>query len=117
MTSKIIMLIACFALAGCDEHHSNDKIPIALPVCRHDAVYAAITVSEIYPVRIARGHNSGGGGHAQAQYKMDGEWRFLRLNKYGMPIESEQDKFTVDGFYSVDMYFDHIFAEREKHSG
>jgi len=67
------------------------------PVCRHKAVYQAISLHDLTgnPVRIAVGP-SDIGTHAQAQAKVDGKWVWLEQgDEFGV---STGYKDTVPGF-------------------
>jgi hypothetical protein len=66
------------------------------PVCRHKAVYQAISFHDITgdPVRIAVGP-SDIGAHAQAQALVDGKWEWLEQGEFGV---GPGYKDTVPGF-------------------
>lgn len=71
--SKIILIILMFLLlSGCAAHYFD-------PVCRHKAIYAAITAGEKYPVKIMRGPVKGDelARHVQAIAIIDGKTHWL----------------------------------------
>ena len=66
------------------------------PVCRHKAVYQAISFHDLtgHPVRIAVGP-SDIGTHAQAQAQVDGKWEWLEQGEFGVGTGYKD---TVPGF-------------------
>ncbi len=66
------------------------------PVCRHDAIYQAMTFSDLTgcPVRIAIGYTTRSNKvHAQAQAFLDGEWIWLRQTAPVSVEAGSQDSF------------------------
>ena len=82
--------------AGC----SQDSSDAWKPFCRHDAVYAALTVGEEYPTRIVVGVTTKKGiRHAQAQAFIRDQWRWLAVsNGYIVIEESMRRDFVPDGY-------------------
>ena len=76
------------------------------PWCRHNALFAAIIYGEYYPVRFQIGPIRCGGTHVQAQAYIDGEWKWLRLNRMNWPVVADEHdsfftperKMTIDDF-------------------
>jgi len=66
---SLIMLI----LSGC-------SIIQIKPVCRHTAVMAALTMNEVYPVRLAWGRSKDNWqDHVQAQALISSKWECLQV--------------------------------------
>ena len=78
-----------------------------VPVCRHDAVYHAITFSDIggHDVRIAIGPSREYGvNHAQAQALIDGKWEYLEYGFDGRIQTGRQDSFYPEKYISVKQF-------------
>ena len=96
VTFMLSMWLLLLVLSSC----SQDSTEAWKPVCRHDAVYAALTVGEEYPTRIVVGVNSSSGiRHAQAQAFIRDQWRWLAVsNGYIVIEESMRPDFVPDGY-------------------
>ena len=84
------LLCLYLLLSGCTAKY------VATPVCRHQAVYAAVTFGDIkqVPTRIAVGPT-----HAQAQAYVDNEWQWLAFDSKGNVITS----YLADGKFGGKM--------------
>jgi len=102
----LVVMIFCFgiALPGCMASYWK-------PVCRHKAVYAAITAGEDVPVRIARGVTGKATWHAQAQGLIDEKWCWLGV-KNGWIVITEQDRFYPIEYYSIEEYLNKNFGAK-----
>jgi hypothetical protein len=87
----------------------NACAPTWTPVCRHQAMYAAIVVGEKYPTRIVAGKTTTG-RHAQAQAYIPPSWVWLGVDGWGNVWVVDQDKFTPDKTYTPDEYYLKTFA-------
>jgi hypothetical protein len=70
------------------------------PVCRHNALYWAITVREQYPTRIVYGHFKNSNGdtsyHVQPQVKLGKHWYYFKVENGSVFIILNMDKWTGD---------------------
>ncbi len=74
------------------------------PVCRHDAIYQAMTFSDLTgcPVRIAIGYSTRSNKvHAQAQALLDGEWIWLRQTAPVSVEAGSQESFEPKTYVTV----------------
>ena len=74
------------------------------PVCRHDAIYQAMTFSDLTgcPVRIAIGYTTRSNKvHAQAQAFLDGKWTWLRQTAPVSVEAGSQDSFEPKTYVTV----------------
>lgn len=78
------------------------------PVCRHTAMYAAVTACETMPVRMATGETAGGVAHVEAQVFHDGRWRYVDSVTFEI-IDYPNMAFTVCGYEPVTDFFDTQF--------
>lgn len=97
---KRIALILLLALVGCTH--------TLTPVCRHNAMYAALTAGETMPVRLARGEAAGGVMHLEAQVFYDGKWWYVDNKTLALSIQPNLE-FTIHEYWSVPAYFDYKF--------
>lgn len=102
---RLIIFVVLFVgvwIVGC----SQVSFESWKPVCRHQAVYAALTVGEEYPTRILSGVNTKSGiRHAQAQAYIRDEWRWLAvINGYIVVEESMRPDFVPDHTYKPILY-------------
>ena len=108
LTTKLpllLLVLCCFGIApGCMDSYWK-------PVCRHNAVYAAITAGEDVPVRIARGVTGKAKWHAQSQGLIDEKWCWLGV-KNGWIVITEQDRFYPIEYYTLQEYFNKNFGAR-----
>jgi len=74
------------------------------PVCRHNALYQALTVGRYYPVRIALGPSNLNDGrwHAQAQALIDGKWRWLTQSSAKVCVASKDPGLTLEKYVSLE---------------
>ena len=86
--------------------------PTWTPVCRHNAMLAAIVVGEQYPVRIVSG-TTATGRHAQAQAYIAPSWIWLGVDKQGHVWAVDMDSFTPDSVFTVDEYFNKNFGGQQ----
>lgn len=76
------------------------------PVCRHNAILAALTVGEKYPVRLVWGNVSGNWqNHVQAQALIDGQWRWLDVIGGTVQI-GDQDNYNAWNVMTVREFID-----------
>jgi hypothetical protein len=104
MATTRYMVILLLLLTGCSQTFQ--------PVCRHNAVLAAITVGEQYPTKIAFGPIKGKAGeliwHSQAKAYINGEW--VWLNKIGNSIQvGTIEKFDPLNEYTIKEFLDKFF--------
>ena len=104
---KIIFALIVFFCCGCGHTWQ--------PVCRHRAVFSAITVGEQYPVRIARGLTLQADGraewHAAAQVLIGDRWRELRVGAHAEVYDVDPDRnFYVIEYLPVNDYYNRYFA-------
>ena len=78
------------------------------PVCRHNAMYAALTACETMPVRLARGEVNSA-THVEAQVFHDNRWWYVDNKTLALSIQPNA-VFTIQEYWSVPAYFDHYFA-------
>ena len=97
----LFLAMAIFTLSGCATTYN------AQPVCRHTAVFAALAYGEQFPVRIARGPHRPGEYHAQAQAKIDGEWRWLNTSRCWI-LPGGRDDFEPETYFSLEEYLDRV---------
>lgn len=74
------------------------------PVCRHDAIYQAMTFSDLTgcPVRIAIGYSTRlNKVHAQAQAFLDGKWTWLRQTAPVSIEAGSQESFEPKTYVTV----------------
>lgn len=85
------------------------------PVCRHDAVYCAITAGEEVPVRFVYG-TYGREYHVIAQAYLGGKWIDLEVERKGLIVAREgREYFEVTHIFSYSDYMDRVKARiREK---
>lgn len=102
ITIGVLLLL----LSGCMSIH---------PVCRHRAIYCAVTAAEQMPVRIAVGVTTKSGmRHAQAQGFIDGRWRYLGVSITDIVIiRLPESEFTVDEYVTAEEYWTSVY-EQEK---
>lgn len=109
----IIMLIASSACTTIQA----DKERVFQPVCRHNAVYAAVVAGDFYPVRIARGPAYDyGEWHAQAQALIKGKWQPLCVDGNGVYPCKSHYWFEPMFYNSLADYFDRQFMEKQNES-
>lgn len=91
-----ISVIAICLLSGC--------ATTLKPVCRHNAVLAALVAGERYPVRLAFGQASGHWqNHVEAQAFIDNEWQCLKV--LGNSIQTGScDKYTIWEYMTVQQF-------------
>jgi len=78
------------------------------PICRHDAVYAAIVVGEKYPVRFVCGEYKTQ-KHVRAQALINGKWLFIEpVGKGGIRIGKIDPWFRPTKFYTFREYIERI---------
>jgi len=93
----VCIVIILWPISGCST--------IVHPRCRHNAIYQAITFSDLTgcPVRIAVGPTPIPGiAHAQAQAFVDGEWKWLTQGPNGIGTGFKYPFFTVKEYVSVE---------------
>ncbi len=73
-------------------------------VCRHEAIYAARVVGEIYKVRIAVGPSGPNTTHAQAQAFIDGKWEWLHAQGDSVYLSTQDAFFTPTIFLPVELF-------------
>jgi len=96
--SLCITIGACLFLNSCS---------IWEPVCRHDAVYAAIVVGEDYPVRFVYG-DYGRKKHVRAQAKINGEWVWIEPFMSIVRIGKNDFRFRPTMVYSYEEYMKRV---------
>lgn len=78
------------------------------PVCRHKAVYSAVTAREHISVRIARGRLNEK-PHAQAQGYVKGEWQYMEPSQNWIVFVDLQD-FEIDRYDSISQYLEYLYT-------
>jgi hypothetical protein len=73
------------------------------PVCRHDAVYAAIVVGEQHSVRFVHG-NYRTQKHVRAQAKINGKWVWIEPGSGAIRIGKDDPWFCPTKIYSYKQY-------------
>ena len=109
---RIILLI--FLLTACAVPVQHEHV--FKPVCRHQAVYAALVMSDHnYHVRIARGPAYDyGEWHAQAQAFIGGKWQPLCVSDQGIYLCDLNDWFEPMFYNSLADYFERQFEEVQR---
>lgn len=99
---RAILIILCLTIVtACT--HTHGPPAMYQPVCRHIAIYCALTAGEYCPVRIALGYWDNE-LHTQAQrHTMEG-WQYLGLNLYGQVVPVTLKDFTNITYLSLDDY-------------
>jgi len=101
-----IIISMCVLIFGCSATFT--------PVCRHNAVLAALTVGEQYPVRMVWGNTPKPGidkagklynAHVQAQAFINGEWCWLQVTG-GMVQVGSKDNYNAWNVMSVKEFID-----------
>ena len=97
---KLLLLV--FILAGCATLNVD-------PVCRHKALYAAVTLGERHPVRIVIGEtNLDVMNHAQTQVFIENEWKWVSVVGDSVFV-SKMDQFYPRRELSPDEFYNEIF--------
>ena len=97
---KLALILLLLALVGCTHTIS--------PVCRHNAMYAAVTACETMPVRMARGETETGVMHVEAQVFHEGKWWYVDKVTFKL-VNQPNVAFTVCGYETVTDFFDMQF--------
>ncbi len=98
------ILFSILLLAGCAS-------ALPAPVCRHNALMAAVTLGERYPAMVAFGPSSGADWHAQAVVLIDNEWRWVQV-RGGKLFLGEKEKFDDLNRFTPNDFYDYIFRGR-----
>lgn len=108
--NEIIILVCLLGMGICAILLDSCALPPQVdPVCRHEALYAAVSWGDLRnePVRIAIGPtNKRINGtdefwwHAQAQAKVNGKWEWLEMNCSNVVVGSRDD-FMVKKYMSA----------------
>lgn len=112
--NKIILILLLMLLVGCSGRYFT-------PVCRHEAVMAALTVGERYPVRLMWGNTDLGidkagqmfNAHVQTQAFINGQWQWLQVIG-GRVQTGGQDNFKPSDSFTVREFIDQEWGVRVK---
>lgn len=95
----------CYLIILCVLLLSACATPTHVPLCRHKAIYQAVTFGDQSgcPVRIAVGRSAldKRKRHAQAQAYINGRWEYLRIYDSSIGV-GKKDYFEPVAYYNVD---------------
>ena len=103
MKKVLLILLSCFIFISCETINS--------PVCRHFAVFHAITYSDLHQVRVRIGVGYTATGvergiaHSQAEAFIDGTWKPIGY-VFGSIIPVPKDPYFVFQYYTVEEFMD-----------
>ena len=95
---KLLVILVLLSLCSCATWQ---------PVCRHDAVYAAIVVGEEYPVRFVYGTYRTQ-KHIRAQAKINGQWQYIEPFGNVIRIGKSDPFFFEEEIFSFQEYIQRV---------